>query len=358
MLQENKNNSPVSNTLATNRLATNTNESNTNESNTNESNTNESNTNESNTNESDTNTDESMKNISKNTQLNYNNKENYQDTSSYDTLVLAGGSIKGFMTIGAIQYLHDNFSVKNIKNFIGTSSGSIICFLLAIGYTPVEIIVYSCTNQLMEKMNTLNIVAMIQGRGVSSFNHIQEQLEKMTIVKIGYLPTLNDLKENYGKTLIATTHNLTENRTEYLSWKTHPNLPCITAIRMSSNLPLIFENYKYGNSLYVDGGISDNFPIDMGEKIGNKVIGIILDNKPYKVEIDSEYNTLEFIYKIIFIPMQQSNEWKIRNAKEKTHIVRINHSSINTKFFEFDISSKYKLEMFSIGYEKMRKEFE
>lgn len=288
---------------------------------------------------------------------NISNVNNNDDkTIYYDTLVLAGGSIKGFMTIGAMQYLYDNFLVKNINNFVGTSSGSMICYLLAIGYKPVEIIVYISTNQLMEKMQNFNIVGMLQGRGASSFNHIQEQLEKMTISKIGYLPTLNDLKEKYNKTLIITTHNLTENNTEYLSWETHPHLPCITAIRMSSNLPLIFENYKYGNSLYVDGGISDNFPIDIGERIGKNVLGIILDNQS-NLETNMEFNPLEFIYNLIFIPIHQYVEWKIKNASKNTRIIKINHDT-NTKIFEFGISSKEKFEMFSIGYEKMRKEFE
>jgi predicted acylesterase/phospholipase RssA len=89
----------------------------------------------------------------------------------------------------------------------------------------------------------------------------------MSISKIGYLPTLNDIKEKMKKNLVCVTHNLTENRTEYLSWETHPHLPCVTAINMSANLPLVFENYRYGNCFYVDGGISDNFAIDTGEKM-------------------------------------------------------------------------------------------
>ncbi len=101
-------------------------------------------------------------------------------------------------------------------------------WLLAIGYTPIEITVYICSNQIMEKMNDFNIVSMIQGRWAISFFNIQEQLEKMSISKIGYLPTLNDIKEKMKKNLVCVTHNLTENRTEYLSWETQPHLPCVT----------------------------------------------------------------------------------------------------------------------------------
>jgi predicted acylesterase/phospholipase RssA len=250
--------------------------------------------------------------------------------------------------------------LKDLVNYVGTSSGSIICYLLAIGYTPIEIIVYICTNQLMEKMQHFNIVAMIQGRGATSFSNIQEQLEKMTISKIGYLPTLNDLKEKMNKILVCVTHNLTENRTEYLSWETYPHLPCITALHMSSNLPLIFENYRYGNSLYVDGGISDNFAIDIGEKMGEKILGIVLNSECASFSNDTEVNTLEFIYKLIYVPVIQAINHKIRltSASNKCKIVNIKNVTANLKFFEFNVVSSTKLNMFSNGYEQMKEHIE
>ena len=114
--------------------------------------------------------------------------------------------------------------MKEIKNYIGTSSGSIICFLLAIGYTPIEIMVYICTHQLLERIQHFNVVAMINGGGASSFISIYEQLEKMTIEKIGYIPTFQDLKTKFNANLTCITYNLTENKTEYLSVDNYPNL--------------------------------------------------------------------------------------------------------------------------------------
>jgi predicted acylesterase/phospholipase RssA len=276
----------------------------------------------------------------------------------YDTLVLSGESSRAFVTLGAVQYAFDNYLLKNLVNYIGTSSGSIICYLLAIGYTPVEIIVYICTNQLMEKMQHFNIVAMIQGRGATSFANIQEELEKMSIYKLGYLPTLNDLKEKMNKNLVCVTHNLSENRTEYLSWETYPHLPCVTALRMSSNLPFIFENYRYGNCLYVDGGISDNFAIDIGEKMGEKILGIVLNSKCDSFSNDSDVNTLEFFYKLISVPVIQAINHKIRLSSNKCKIIHIENINTELKFFQFNVISSAKLNMFSSGYEQMKKHIE
>ena len=180
---------------------------------------------------------------------------------TYDTLVLTGASQKGFVILGALQYAIDNYLIKDVTTYIGTSSGAIISYLLIIGYTPIEMVVYLCTNKVFEQLQNINIMDMFQGKGAISFQSIHEHLEKMTISKIGYLPTLQNLLEKYNKTLICITHNITDNKTEYLSPDNYPTLPCITALRMSSNIPGIFEKFKYGHAFYIDGGVSDNLKI-------------------------------------------------------------------------------------------------
>ena len=178
----------------------------------------------------------------------------------------------------------------------------------------------------------------------------------MTIDKIGFLPTFRDLKERFGKTLVFVTYNITENKPEYLSYDTYPDLPCLIAIRMSANLPLIFEKYKYGNSYYIDGGVCDNFAIDIGDKIGNKILGIVLNSKKEDFSNEPDMNILEYIYKIMFIPVSQILEYKLKNISDKCKIVNLDYNKI--KFFNFDINSKEKLEMFSSGYMQIKKQFE
>ena len=274
------------------------------------------------------------------------------EITEYNTLVLSGGSIRGIAILGALQYAYDNYLLTKVNTFIGTSAGAMIGYLLCIGYTPIEIIVYLCTHQLMERLQSFNIVAMIQGRGASSFNQLAEHLEKMSIAKIGYLPTIGDLHAKLGKTLICATHNLTESRTEYIRHETHPEVPCITALRMSANLPLVFERYKYGHSLYVDGGISDNFPIQLADSPQNKTLGISLARNKSNLEEEAELNTLEYIYDLMFIPIDQSVAYKIANVSKRCTIIRIPASKF--KFFNFNLSSTAKLNLFSEGYEHMR----
>ena len=85
---------------------------------------------------------ENVLKIDKETDTDDLNKKNMQPITDFDTLVLSGGSSKGILILGALQYAQDNFLLNKINKYIGTSVGSIICFLLLIGYTPIEIMIY------------------------------------------------------------------------------------------------------------------------------------------------------------------------------------------------------------------------
>lgn len=273
------------------------------------------------------------------------------DSNNYDTLVLSGGSIRGIMLLGALQYAIDNYLLTDIKTYIGTSIGSIIGYLLAIGYTPIEMMVYVFKNQIFDKIKYFNIVAAINGTGATSFSHIHEHLEQMTIEKIGRLITLKDLYTQFGKTLICTTYNLTKSKVEYLSYKNYPDIPCLIALRMSSNLPLIFNHFKYLGSNYIDGAISNNFPIDIGENYGDKILGIYITENNSICHI-TDKSILEYIFKLMFIPVNQSVKHRVDIKSDKCFVIGIETDT--TAFFNFNITSNEKLEMFSTGYAKAK----
>lgn len=308
------------------------------------------------------NENKSSKNLRKNRKRKKPNRSKRKNRKSkeyivpvdYDTLVLPGASIKGLITLGALQFAYDNFLLQNVNTYIGTSSGSIICYLLCIGYNPTEIMVYICIHQLIEKMQHFNFSDFINGKGAVSFSKIQENIEKMTIEKIGFLPTLKDIYHKYGKTLICVTYNFTKEKTEYLSWRTHPNLPCLTAIRMSSCLPLLFEMYKYGNDFYIDGGISNNFAIDISEKYGERILGILLEYNKNNFNNHPRMNVLEYIYKLMYVPIWQITQNKLEKLSSNCHVVNIDYDN-DIKVFNFNLASSDKLDMFTCGYQCMKK---
>lgn len=270
----------------------------------------------------------------------------------FDTLVLSGGSTNSIITLGALQNLYDNSLHVEINTYVGTSAGAIIGYLLAIGYTPLEIILDICTKRVVDRLQFFDIYSMINGAGACSFSVIQEQLEKMTINKIGTLVTLRELYDKYKRVLVCSTYNMTKGKCEYLSYENYPNLPCLTALRMSSNLPLVFEPYKYEQSFYIDGAVSDNFPIDMGEKLGKNVLGILLTS--FSQSMEPSTPIVEYIYSLIFIPINDSTNRRLQNLSSKCKVVKLTIKDMN--FFKFNLSTPTMLNMFSLGYRQFKED--
>lgn len=276
---------------------------------------------------------------------------------SYDTIVISGGAVKGFILLGALQCAWDNLLVKNIKTYVGTSVGAMIGYLLAIGYTPVEIIVYICTNRIIERMQAFNLIAMLNREGAISYHPIQETLEKMTLEKIGKFLTMKELEEKYSKRLVCATYNNTKKIMEYISPNNYPDLPCLVALRMSANVPMLFERFRYMEHEYVDGGIADNYPIITAEKEGTKILGFVLLPEEKTVHSEPESDDKGFLHELfnlMYVPINQTTKFKIdlTNKETTTNIVIPNGT---LKFFDFSVKSSVKLDMFSSGYQTVKK---
>lgn len=276
-------------------------------------------------------------------------------SGDFDTLVLSGGSIHAIIMLGALGYADDNYLLKKVTKYVGTSAGAMCNYLLAIGYSPIEIMVYLCTKQMLEKMKNFNIVAMMNGSGATSFSHIHEQLEKMTIEKIGKLITLGDLYHKYGKEFYCITHNLTSDKLEVLSWETYPDMPCLIALRMSANLPFIFDHFKYMGNFYIDGGISNNFPINIGDEKGCKILGLTFYNTTLNFSQNKD-NMVEYIYQLMSIPVKQSVLNNIESVSDKCTVIPLQPDA--TPFFDFSLDTHAKLEMFSNGFSQMKEYWE
>jgi NTE family protein len=65
------------------------------------------------------------------------------------------------------------------------------------------------------------------------------------------------------RNLYVVSTNLNRQTAEVFSAKTQPDLPIWKAVRMSMSIPLFFEAFHFNGNVYVDGGISWNYPIDL-----------------------------------------------------------------------------------------------
>lgn len=276
----------------------------------------------------------------------------------FKTLVLGGASVKALYVIGALEYLNSKDKLKNIENYIGTSSGSIICLLLVLNITPLEIIIESCVNELFTSIDNLGFFNFLKKKGYISFDQIKEKLEFLIIKKMGYVPTLKELYNITKKNLIFITYNLTDECQVEVSHKNFPDLKVSDAAQMSSNIPLLFQEFKYRGKCYVDGFMSNNFPIDVAvNKFDGNIIGIEIISQKIFTKPFNQTSILEYVQNIFKI--------LINNISLRNNLVDLANVKIITIYPETDISStefnidnKQILNMFQSGYNQTKDLYE
>jgi Patatin-like phospholipase len=267
-------------------------------------------------------------------------------SQTFDTLVLSGGALKGVAQLGALKYVEDTIGFKTIHYFYGTSIGAVICYLLIIGFSPMEIIQTVIKSKLMDKLiSTFNLFQVLQSRGIVDINLLMAELELITILKTERIFTLRELYDCFGKELHCITYNYTQRRVEHLSYLTHPDMDSITAIRLSSALPFVFDDVYYNGDLYLDGGLANNFPVEYVPP-GRTILGLVLFPE-VKPQTAGE-SFVQFIHKLLYIPLLEKTKAAVasRIGDENSHIVPI----------EFDMTDHVPLnavdlfKVFSIGY--------
>jgi len=189
----------------------------------------------------------------------------------YTNLVFSGGGVKGISFIGSLIELEKLGLLKNINHFAGTSVGSIIATLIAIGYSPKEI------KKLMLNEDRLNfdkivdssivivdIYHFINYYGIAYGDYIYEALGQVIYDKTNNEDyTFEDLLRDKNRQLIITATNLNTKNLVYFYHKTYPDLPIRQAIRMSTSVPFLYMPYIYNNEYYVDGGMLNNYIIEV-----------------------------------------------------------------------------------------------
>lgn len=184
----------------------------------------------------------------------------------FSNIVISGGAMKAFSSIGCIRYLEEIDVLKYIRNYLGTSAGSLLCLFLVLGFSSKEITTF-LTEQFKRRdvieLNVDEALLLFENYGLTSGANLTKFINEMLLLKTKkHDITFLELAKTTGKNLIVCVANITEEKEEYWSVDTTPNMSVVFAIRASCSLPLIFTPINYKGNIYIDGGIYNNFPID------------------------------------------------------------------------------------------------
>jgi predicted acylesterase/phospholipase RssA len=182
-------------------------------------------------------------------------------------LVIPGGGPTGLKALGALQYLEQNgfWKISDIETIYSTSAGSIISVLLCLKFDWEIINNYIIKRPWNEafKLGVDQIFEAYSKKGLFDKN----------IAEIFYKPFFNardislgiTLKEFYQISNIEIhlfTLDINNFNLEDLSHITHPDMPLLTAVQMSSAIPILISPVCVDDKCYVDGGIVCNYPIN------------------------------------------------------------------------------------------------
>ena len=161
-------------------------------------------------------------------------------------LVVSGGSSKTIAVLGAIRYLEEHALLYGIRNMIGTSAGSILLFMLALGYNTRDMLHLLQDHFLGNDLQSLTLdeigsLGMLTSFGMDSGKNITVFLEDCLFLSLHCKEiTFRDLVKHTGINFVVCVANLSKCKTEYMCVDNSPDLNVVTAVRMSCSLPYIF----------------------------------------------------------------------------------------------------------------------
>lgn len=195
--------------------------------------------------------------------------------SQFENLVFEGGGVKGIAYVGAIAVLEKTGMLADIRRVAGTSAGAIAACLLALGADAATTrrIVTSTPFASFEDSDfgvVRDTWRLIHRYGWYKGDAFAEWLKKQVTALSGNpeldFKTLADWAEKEPGTyrqLYVTGTDISAQRAKIFSADTTPDMPLWKAVRISMSLPLVFASVKREGDVWVDGGLTWNYPIDL-----------------------------------------------------------------------------------------------
>ncbi|OGT66668.1 MAG: hypothetical protein A3J38_03685 [Gammaproteobacteria bacterium RIFCSPHIGHO2_12_FULL_45_9] len=216
------------------------------------------------------------------------------DLDQVDTLVIEGCGVRFLAYIQALKVLQAQDRLAQIKRVAASSSGAMVSFLFAIGYTPEQMeTIFDELNygDLLDPLAVSKVpvigsalsVALHHGTS-SSVNVLKFIEEKLQQKGLPGNITFRELKAQLGSRdlYITGTAVTRDSSLQIFSLETTPDIPVSEAVAAAVAYPGVVCPYPIlvGDKIekYLDGGVRDNFPIDIFPKSDwPKILGLRVD---------------------------------------------------------------------------------
>jgi NTE family protein len=189
----------------------------------------------------------------------------------FTNLVFEGGGVKGVAYAGALQVLEEARILGRVRAVAGTSAGAITAALIAVGYTPTELETILLTLDLttFEDGGLEGPVRLVEKYGWYRGDAFLDWLRDRVAEKLGSAATtFAELAASRQVDLRVVATNVSTGVPEVFSAATTPDVSVAEAVRMSMSIPFFFAAVRTPAGVYVDGGATWNYPIEIFDGAG------------------------------------------------------------------------------------------
>ena len=180
-------------------------------------------------------------------------------------IVICGGGPTGLLSYGAAKHLAQQgfWSYDTLETIYGTSIGALIGAMLCLKHewsTLDDYIIKRPWDRVI--VESLEVFELFSCKGMTKpklLDDIMQPLLESKNLTLGV--TLREFYEHSRISLNVFTVELNAFRKVQLSHATHPDLPLMDAIKMSSCVPMLFQPIVRDDCCYIDGAIMANYPL-------------------------------------------------------------------------------------------------
>lgn len=208
-------------------------------------------------------------------------------------LVLSGGGSRGLAHAGVLEVLAD--AGIEVSCISGTSAGALVGALHAAGYRANDVL------RFFERTTPFHLahVASLRKPGVLDTAKVEREFRE-------FFP--DDSFEALSKPLFVTATDLVEGRLRVFS-----SGPLIRPLLASASIPVIFTPTPFLGTLFVDGGLVDNFPVEPLAGRCRRILGVHA-NPLRSVAPETLDDSISVIQRAVDIAMWLTSERDFRRA--------------------------------------------
>jgi len=160
--------------------------------------------------------------------------------------------------------------------------------------------------------------------GIIDLNIIINKIKKYINIKYNIDDiTFLELSKRFGKNLYISATNINTGNNTIFCTDNYPNVSIFDATCASMSIPYLAIPVKINNEYYVDGLLTNNFPINIFNNIHkDNILGIV-----FKIDVKYKLNKIENITFTEF--NKRMLEILLKNTSENTFIKYINNNNAN-----------------------------